>query len=169
MKLASALGVCLVVASCADKPAPTAPAPIIVAQAASPSACPAAARVGIKVELPAPGFVPAPPRGASQLLPQRLRPDIAQYPSASLPCREQGKVGVTFCVNAQGRVDNAQIVSSSGYARLDNAVLVWLQGDRYTPGAIDGAAHRYCGLHLEREFEVVREQPEHAAVLPREG
>jgi TonB family protein len=80
-----------------------------------------------------------------------------------LPCREQGKVGVTFCVNMQGRVENAQIVSSSGFARLDNAVLAWLQADRYTPGTINGAARLYCGLHLEREFELEREQPEHAA------
>jgi protein TonB len=170
MKLASALCVCLVLASCAaDKPAPAAPPLLEVVQPAARGACPAAARLDIEVQLPAPGFVPAPPRGTAQMLPQRLRADTAQYPSASLPCREQGRVGVTFCVNADGRVDNAQIVSSSGFARLDNAVLGWLQGDRYTPGTINGAARRYCGLHLEREFEVEREQPEHAAVTLLKG
>jgi protein TonB len=163
MKLASALGACLVLAACAGKPAPAAPAPAIVVPAAAPSVCPAAARIGIAVQLPAPGFVPAPPRGATLLVPQRLRADLAQYPSASLPCREQGRVGVTFCVNAEGRVDNAQVVSSSGFARLDNAVLVWLQGDRYRPGSINGAARRYCGMHVERDFHLEREQPEHAA------
>jgi periplasmic protein TonB len=170
MKLASALCVCLVLAGCAgDKVASTAPSAVGGAQPAARGACPAAALIDVKVQLPAPGFVPAPPRGTTLLLPQRLRGDAAQYPSASLPCREQGKVGVTFCVNAEGRVDNAQIVSSSGFARLDNAVLAWLQGDRYTPGTINGAARRYCGLHIEREFELEREQPEHAAATARAG
>jgi len=170
MKLASTLSVCFVLAGCvADKGAPAAPSLVEVAQPATRGACPAAALIDVKVQLPAPGFVPAPPRGTALILPQRLRADVAQYPGASLPCREQGKVGVTFCVNADGRVDNAQIVSSSGFARLDNAVLVWLQGDRYTPGTINGAARRYCGLHAEREFELEREQPEHAATTPRDG
>jgi protein TonB len=169
MKLASAVFAALVLAGCAaGNDAPAASAPAQIAQG-SPAACPAAARFDVKVQLPAPGFVPAPPRGTTLILPQRLRADTARYPSGSLPCREQGRVGVTFCVNAEGRVDNAQIVSSSGFARLDNAVLGWLQGDRYAPGTINGAARRYCGLHVEREFEVEREQPEHAAVATPKG
>ena len=166
MKLACALGACLVLAACADKPAP---APVQLAQAAAPSSCPAAARLDIDIQLPAPGFVPAPQRATTLIPPQRLRADVAQYPPASLPCREQGRVGVTFCVNAQGRVENAQVVSSSGFARLDNAVLAWLQADRYAPGTINGAARRYCGLHIERAFELEREQPEHAARSPVQG
>jgi protein TonB len=175
MKLASALAclalACLALAGCAaGKTVPVAASqPEVATARAAPSACPAAARLNIDVQLPAPGFVPAAPRGATLVLPRRLRADMAQYPSASLPCREQGRVGVTFCVNAEGRVDNAQIVSSSGFARLDNAVLAWLQSDRYTPGTINGASRRYCGLHSEHEFELEREQPEHAAAALHAG
>jgi TonB family protein len=101
--------------------------------------------------------------------PRRLRADAPPYPSASRPCREEGKVGMTFCVAADGHVENAQVVSSSGYARLDNAALGWIQGARYAPGTINGAARRYCGMHIEQEFELLEDEVEAAALVSDAG
>jgi hypothetical protein len=47
-----------------------------------------------------------------------------------------------------------QVVISSGFARLDNAVLAWATRDRHTPGTVNGRPRLYCGLKMEQEFEL---------------
>jgi TonB family protein len=104
--------------------------------------------------MPSPGFVPAAPSGATVVAPKRLLAAEPAWPAASRRCREQGKVTITYCVSAAGEVENAQVVISSGYARLDNAVLAWAARDRHTAGTVNGRARLYCGLKVEQEFDL---------------
>jgi protein TonB len=104
--------------------------------------------------MPAPGFVPAAPSGATVVAPKRLLAAEPAWPAASTRCREQGKVTITYCVSATGAVENVLVVISSGYARLDNAVLAWAARDRHTPGTVNGRARLYCGMKMEQEFDL---------------
>ena len=136
------------------------PAPTLAQQAPSepraPSACPQATETLYRPPLPTPGFVPRPPAGATVVEPRRLLGATPGYPSASKRCREQGKVTITYCVTAEGEVENVQVIISSGFARLDNAILAWATRDRHTPGAVNGRPRLYCGMHEEHEFEIER-------------
>lgn len=114
-------------------------------------------------QLPAPHFLPAVQPGATIILPARLRDNAPAYPSASMRCREEGKVTITYCVATDGSVENVQVVVSSGYARLDNAMLAWAATDRHRPGAVNGQPRRYCGLTIERSFEIDAEASERAS------
>jgi len=119
--------------------------------------------------LPQPHFLPAAPPGAALVLPARLRANTPAYPSASMRCREQGKVTITYCVTATGEVENVQVVVSSGYARLDNAMLGWAATDRHRPGTVNGQPRRYCGLTIDQEFEPEVERLDRAAGLTSLG
>ena len=69
--------------------------------------------------------VDAPPR------PKRtIRPD---YPKGARLRGEQGDVVIEMTVNAQGGVDKATVVASSGYAELDEAALRAVRSARFTP------------------------------------
>jgi len=175
MKLASGLLGCVGLIACSSEPAPpaapasTIAAPPAAAAASSEPGCPNKAAFPVNTQLPQAGFLPPPPSGATVALPQHLRGGEPDYPSASRRCREEGKVAITYCVAADGRVENLQVVTSSGFARLDNSVLVWATRDRHTPGTINGQARRYCGLHFEHEFEIDAVPAEHAGVPGSRG
>jgi periplasmic protein TonB len=150
--------------------APPAATPALAAETASvASSCPARAGTDMHTALPAPHFLPAPAAGAAVRLPARLRSNTPAYPSGSIPCHEEGKVTITYCVTIEGAVENVQVVVSSGFARLDNAMLAWAATDRHRPGTVDGQPRRYCGLTIEQEFEIGMEPPEHASELTRQA
>jgi len=155
MKYLAAGFVCAIVAGCAAGP----PSPAGIDSAASAAfpaaplnACPARTEILYRPPMPAAGFVPAPAHDAAVVAPRRLRAALPAYSSASQRCREEGKVTVSYCVSPEGAVENAQVLISSGYARLDNAVLAWVSRDRHTPGTVNGRARLYCGLVVEEEF-----------------
>jgi TonB family protein len=104
--------------------------------------------------MPTPSFIPAAPSGATVVTPRRLLAAEPAWPAASTRCREQGKVTITYCVSATGEVENVLVVISSGYARLDNAVLAWAARDRHTPGTVNGRPRLYCGMQMEQEFDL---------------
>lgn len=56
------------------------------------------------------------------------------YPRMSRRMGEQGTVLVRVFINAEGRAEKAEIRTSSGYARLDEAALETVQRWRYIPG-----------------------------------
>lgn len=59
----------------------------------------------------------------------------ADYPPASLRAREAGTVAVRLVVDSTGRVTACQIVSSSGYARLDEGTCATLVARaQFVPG-----------------------------------
>lgn len=168
MRLASVLLACVGTAACTSEPMPPAAAPEPPMQVAhvdpiqTQGACPTKTVASIAIQPPQAGFLPPPPSGATVALPQRLRGDEPDYPTASRRCREEGKVAITYCVTAEGRLENVQVVSSSGFARLDNSILAWAARDRHTPGMINGQPRRYCGLKFEHEFEIADQPAEHA-------
>ena len=60
------------------------------------------------------------------------------YPRASRRLGEQGTVIVRVFINTQGLPDNAEVRTSSGFARLDQAALEAVQRWRFVPGRRSG-------------------------------
>lgn len=154
---------CAVLAACstpAEQPAPLGPIAAASASAvaallpATQSKCPARTEVLYEPNLPDPSFVPAAPSGARVMQPQRLQGAIPYYPAASKLCGEEGTVVISYCVSADGRVENVQVTISSGYARLDNAMLAWAGSDRHTPATVNGRPSRFCGLIAKQDFKL---------------
>lgn len=105
----------------APPPAATAPAPA----PASPVAAVAVAAAPARVELPS--------SDAAYL--NNPRPS---YPALSRRLGEQGKVVVRVLIGVDGKAQQAEIRSSSGYDRLDQAALATVRSWRYVPGARGG-------------------------------
>lgn len=61
-----------------------------------------------------------------------------EYPSASRRFEETGTVVLNFLIDADGRVVQSKIQSSSGYERLDEAARQALSLCRFKPGTVDG-------------------------------
>ncbi|MBC7858731.1 MAG: energy transducer TonB [Burkholderiaceae bacterium] len=61
-----------------------------------------------------------------------------EYPSASRRFEESGAVVLNFLIDADGRVVQSKIESSSGYERLDEAARRALSLCRFKPGTVDG-------------------------------
>ena len=123
--------------------APTAPAPVAATAAAesTPSANTATAS-------PAPPSAQAPSvrtaSPAAVVLPSSdadyLNNPAPVYPRMSRRMGEQGKVLVRVLISADGRAEHAEIRTSSGYARLDEAALDTVKRWRYVPGKRAGTA-----------------------------
>ncbi len=62
------------------------------------------------------------------------------YPGLSRRMGEQGTVLVRVFINTEGRAEKAEIRTSSGHSRLDQAALVTVQHWRYVPGKRAGVA-----------------------------
>src|SRR5262245_19625085 len=109
---------CLGSASCAmpnliPPPAGSEASASAAAASSSPSACPVRTETLYVPQMPEPGFVPAPPRGATLVTPRRLQAAEPAWSSASVRCREEGKVTITYCVTANGAVENVLVMISS--------------------------------------------------------
>ncbi|PIT82884.1 energy transducer TonB [Limnohabitans sp. 15K] len=88
---------------------------------------------------------PAPPTAtAAVVLPSSdadyLNNPTPTYPSMSRRMGEQGTVLVRAFINTEGRAEKAEIRTSSGYSRLDDAALATVQRWRYVPGKRAGVA-----------------------------
>ncbi len=66
-----------------------------------------------------------------------IRPD---YPKESRQAGEEGDVVLEIRVTAKGRVDAVQVITSSGFSRLDEAAIRAAQSARFTPAQSDGRA-----------------------------
>ncbi len=103
-------------------PPPTTATPLIIAPTApAPSAAPTtpAAKVGAAIQ---PGAHCAKP----------------EYPSASRRLEEEGTVTLKFLIGADGRVLQAEVEKTSGFARLDEAARGALAKCQFRPGTVDG-------------------------------
>jgi len=111
------------------EPAPVlAPAPM----AAGPAA-PAFEAAPVAAAPPAPARVELPSSNAAYL--NNPRP---AYPALSRRLGEQGKVVVRVLIGVDGTAQQAEIRTSSGYARLDQAALATVRSWRYVPGKRGG-------------------------------
>lgn len=109
--------------------APAAPASQASAATASPAAGSAAAAS------PAPARIELPSSSADYL--NNPRP---AYPPLSKRLGEEGKVVLRVLIEADGSASKAEIRSSSGYDRLDQAALQTVLRWRYLPGKRNGVA-----------------------------
>jgi len=62
---------------------------------------------------------------------------MQDYPPISVRLGEQGTTTLGFTINAEGRVENAHIITSSGSERLDNAALSCVGSWKYGPAKND--------------------------------
>jgi periplasmic protein TonB len=122
-------------------PAPTASAP--VGASAEPTVTESAAAVAPAPQAGAPA-VAAPPAPARVVLPssdadylQNTRP---AYPAMSKRLGEQGQVLLRVLIEVDGKAQKAEIKTSSGYDRLDQAALATVLRWRYVPGKRAGVA-----------------------------
>lgn len=106
-----------------------------VSSAAPPSAAPAQASVGARAAPPGPTAVVPPSSDADYL----NNPPPA-YPRMSRRMGEQGTVLLRVLISAEGRAEQAEVRTSSGYARLDEAALETVKRWRYVPGKRAGVA-----------------------------
>ncbi|WP_416561030.1 energy transducer TonB [Limnohabitans sp. yimb22184] len=87
---------------------------------------------------------PASPAAQAVVLPSSdadyLNNPPPAYPRMSRRMGEQGTVLVRVFINAEGRAEKADIRTSSGYPRLDDAALETVQRWRYVPGQRAGQA-----------------------------
>jgi protein TonB len=121
-------------------PTPT-PEPAPVVAAAAPTPAPAPAAIAATTVAPAPAAPPAPARIE---LPSSdaayLNNPKPSYPALSRRLGEQGKVVVRVLIGVDGTAQQAEIRSSSGYDRLDQAALATVRSWRYVPGRRNGMA-----------------------------
>jgi len=113
-------------------PAPLAPTGVVEPQRPAP---PMLAPVAAAEPAPAPLAPPAPPKVE---LPSSdadyLNNPPPAYPSMSRRLNEQGKVIVRAFIETSGTASKAEIRTSSGYDRLDEAALQTVLKWRYVPG-----------------------------------
>lgn len=110
--------------------APAAPAPAQPAiEASTVAATPAAPQA------PAPARIELPSSDAAYL--NNPKPS---YPALSRRLGEQGKVVVRVLISVDGTAQQAEIRTSSGYERLDQAALATVRNWRYVPGKRNGTA-----------------------------
>ena len=119
---------------------PTAPSTVVATAAAesapSANAAPAsAAQPSTRTATPASAAVVLPSSDADY-----LNNPAPVYPRMSRRMGEQGTVMVRVLINADGRAEQAEIRTSSGYARLDDAALDTVKRWRYVPGKRAGTA-----------------------------
>jgi len=109
---------------------------------------------------PAPPSPPAPPAAAPAVISKaaaaRGNPGEwvtnDDYPASALRNEEEGSVGISFNVNARGRVEGCSVTAGSGSRALDDATcrLVTSRG-RYSP-ALDAAGNPIAGGRKSLRF-----------------
>ena len=111
--------------------APSQAAPIVPATASPAPAAAAAAAAGQPLPNPstATAAVVQPSSDADY-----LNNPAPAYPRMSKRLGEQGTVTVRVLINTEGRAEQAEIRTSSGYPRLDEAALETVKRWRYVPG-----------------------------------
>jgi protein TonB len=103
---------------------------------------PAAATTAIQVVTDKKAPPPPPPAPKAErvvVLPKSIKYTQPDYPSASRRLGEEGSVVLELMVGEDGRVSDAQVVTTSGFPRLDEAALKEaLRRWKFAPGTDDG-------------------------------
>lgn len=63
------------------------------------------------------------------------------YPALSRRLNEQGIVVVRVLIDSNGKAEQAELVQTSGYSRLDNSALKTVTQWRFVPGTRNGVPH----------------------------
>jgi periplasmic protein TonB len=106
-----------------------------------PAAPPAPSPVAVAEPAPAPA-VAAPPAPPKIELPSSiaayLRNPLPRYPTLSRTLNEQGTVKVSAFIEVDGTASKVQVLTSSGYDRLDEAAVRTIRTWRFVPGKRGG-------------------------------
>jgi len=132
-------------------PAPVAPEPAPVLAAPAAPAAPAATAATVPSPPPAPAVAtPAPTLAAAPSAPVKvelpnskadyLHNPPPEYPPMSVRRGEQGQVLLKVLIGADGLPQKVELLSSSGFERLDKAALEAAMRWRYVPGKRGGVA-----------------------------
>ena len=120
----------------------TTPAPVAAAATASlpvasttPASAASPAPASAQTTAPAPAALVLPSSDADY-----LNNPAPVYPRMSRRLGEQGTVVVRVFINTEGRAEQTEIRTSSGYTRLDEAALDTVKRWRYVPGKRAGTA-----------------------------
>jgi len=70
--------------------------------------------------------------------PVKLNEPALEYPPTAYRERVEGTVTVSYVINAEGTVENAQVSQSSGDSRLDQAAVDYVNRFRYRPATRKG-------------------------------
>ena len=123
------------VAITTPEPAAQAPAAVTAPQPAISSATPATEVASVLASAPAPAAPPAPPRvDLPSSSADYLNNPAPPYPPLSKRLGEQGRVVVRARIEVNGSASQAEVHTSSGFERLDQAALQTVKRWRYLPG-----------------------------------
>jgi TonB family protein len=86
--------------------------------------------------------------------PQLKRGGQPTYPEASVKAREAGFTTLELCITVEGRPTDIRLVSSSGFPRLDEALMTWIPTARYSPAKFHGSPMAVCGYQLTFEWRL---------------
>jgi len=111
---------------------PSEVAPVVPAAAPTPATAAAAAAAASGHQRP--NTTPSPVVSLPSSDADYLNNPAPPYPRMSRRMGEQGTVLVRVYINTEGRAETAEIRTSSGYSRLDEAALETVKRWRYVPG-----------------------------------
>jgi protein TonB len=103
--------------------------------------------------------VPPPPPAPRAIVPgtpvkPTYVPDVADYyPDMSRRNGEEGRAIVKVCVNTSGKIDSAEIATSTGHPMLDEAALKVAKAFRFKPATSEGKPVASCPT-LPVKFEL---------------
>ena len=101
---------------------------------------------------PAPVVVRPPPPGTPVQV--TFRPDISNYyPEAARREGQEGRAIIKICVNQQGKIDSADVATSSGFPALDEAAIKVAKAYRFKPATSEGKPVAACPT-LPVKFEL---------------
>jgi protein TonB len=90
---------------------------------------------------------PPPPRAIvpGTNIKQTYQPDISDYyPESSRRAGEEGRATIKVCVNVQGKIDSADVQTSSGFPALDQAAVRLAKASRFKPATQEGRPISNC-------------------------
>jgi periplasmic protein TonB len=77
-----------------------------------------------------------------------------EYPAASRRAKEEGVVSLTLCVDASGKITKAELRKTSGFPRLDQATLDWIQRERLNPAMQGKTPISICDYPLDYQWQL---------------
>jgi TonB family protein len=95
-----------------------------------------------------------------QHLPVQDRPRLLatapepEYPAKALADRAEGKVKVSLCIDAAGKVQTIALLTPGMHDALELATGRWATAGTYAPGRKNGSAVSVCGFEVEREWKL---------------
>ena len=81
-----------------------------------------------------------------------------KYPEASVTAKETGFTTLELCITAEGRPTDIRLLNSSGFARLDEALLAWIPTASYSPAMFQGTPLAVCGYRLTYEWRITSDR-----------